>query len=102
MQGVSLSLQPQMGTEAEQPGYCRERLGKPFRRDVLVWQRWTVLDPIITVIVAVLIIRFALGILLPNINILIGRSADPVSYTHLRAHETRHDLVCRLLLEKKK
>src|SRR5665648_1234989 len=25
----------------------------------------------------------------------------PVSYTHLRAHETRHDLVCRLLLEQK-
>src|SRR5450756_2365200 len=25
-------------------------------------------------------------------------SIDPVSYTHLRAHETRHDLVCRLLL----
>src|SRR5665648_291301 len=24
------------------------------------------------------------------------------SHTHLRAHETRHDLVCRLLLEKKK
>src|SRR5450756_2425720 len=24
---------------------------------------------------------------------------DAVSYTHLRAHETRHDLVCRLLLE---
>ena len=29
-------------------------------------------------------------------------SAAAVSYTHLRAHETRHDLVCRLLLEKKK
>src|SRR5665648_1169353 len=29
-------------------------------------------------------------------------SIIPVSYTHLRAHETRHDLVCRLLLEKKK
>src|SRR5450759_5860110 len=29
-------------------------------------------------------------------------SAEAVSYTHLRAHETRHDLVCRLLLEKKK
>src|SRR5450756_2880677 len=28
--------------------------------------------------------------------------AIAVSYTHLRAHETRHDLVCRLLLEKKK
>src|SRR5450756_2885265 len=27
------------------------------------------------------------------------RRTPPVSYTHLRAHETRHDLVCRLLLE---
>ena len=26
-------------------------------------------------------------------------AADPVSYTHLRAHETLLDLVCRLLLE---
>src|SRR5450756_1800632 len=24
-----------------------------------------------------------------------GRSIRPVSYTHLRAHETRHDIVCR-------
>src|SRR5450759_704678 len=31
-----------------------------------------------------------------------ARGCPPVSYTHLRAHETRHDLVCRLLLEKKK
>src|SRR5450756_2901636 len=30
------------------------------------------------------------------------RDGEAVSYTHLRAHETRHDLVCRLLLEKKK
>ena len=29
-------------------------------------------------------------------------SADSVSYTHLRAHETGRNLVCRLLLEKKK
>src|SRR5450756_3052547 len=29
-------------------------------------------------------------------------TVEAVSYTHLRAHETRHDLVCRLLLEKKK
>ena len=28
--------------------------------------------------------------------------AKPVSYTHLRAHETGRNLVCRLLLEKKK
>src|SRR5660398_224020 len=27
---------------------------------------------------------------------------DPVSYTHLRAHQTKANLVCRLLLEKKK
>ena len=26
---------------------------------------------------------------------------NPVSYTHLRAHETPEHLVCRLLLEKK-
>ena len=29
------------------------------------------------------------------------RDRTPVSYTHLRAHETVLDLVCRLLLEKK-
>ena len=28
--------------------------------------------------------------------------SESVSYTHLRAHETVLDLVCRLLLEKKK
>src|SRR5450756_291340 len=27
----------------------------------------------------------------------LGNAQRPVSYTHLRAHETRHDLVCRLL-----
>src|SRR5665648_1232737 len=32
----------------------------------------------------------------------LGSGLIPVSYTHLRAHETRHDLVRRLLLEKKK
>ena len=31
----------------------------------------------------------------------IVQNVDPVSYTHLRAHETVLDLVCRLLLEKK-
>ena len=30
------------------------------------------------------------------------RTSDAVSYTHLRAHETVLDLVCRLLLKKKK
>ena len=31
-----------------------------------------------------------------------ARELGTVSYTHLRAHETVLDLVCRLLLEKKK
>ena len=31
-----------------------------------------------------------------------GHEVRPVSYTHLRAHETVLDLVCRLLLAKKK
>ena len=31
----------------------------------------------------------------------VGGGTNPVSYTHLRAHETVLDLVCRLLLEKK-
>src|SRR5450759_744778 len=35
-----------------------------------------------------LLIAFVIGI----------ATVAPVSYTHLRAHETRHDLVCRLLL----
>src|SRR5450759_6022396 len=38
---------------------------------------------------------------LPLLALLYARVAyriDAVSYTHLRAHETRHDLVCRLLL----
>ena len=33
---------------------------------------------------------------------LLALTANAVSYTHLRAHETVLDLVCRLLLEKKK
>ena len=39
-----------------------------------------------------------------NLSILdlIPAEDKPVSYTHLRAHETVLDLVCRLLLEKKK
>ena len=42
----------------------------------------------------VLVIQTAEFLLLPDI-------VQPVSYTHLRAHETVLDLVCRLLLEKK-
>ena len=37
----------------------------------------------------------------PEFTAFIAGCPQAVSYTHLRAHETRHDLVCRLLLEKK-
>ena len=37
-----------------------------------------------------------------EINANSGKIPIAVSYTHLRAHETVLDLVCRLLLEKKK
>ena len=38
----------------------------------------------------------------PGIHHVIARTLKAVSYTHLRAHETKANLVCRLLLEKKK
>ena len=38
----------------------------------------------------------------PGINGTPRAASGTVSYTHLRAHETVLDLVCRLLLEKKK
>src|SRR5678816_1960997 len=37
-------------------------------------------------------------VLAPNGTV--GSTTTPVSYTHLRAHETPEHLVCRLLLEK--
>ena len=40
--------------------------------------------------------------LMDLIGIDINFAVTPVSYTHLRAHETVLDIVCRLLLEKKK
>src|SRR5664280_3032446 len=41
------------------------------------------------------------GVLLPGVK-KPYHALKAVSYTHLRAHETVLDLVCRLLLEKKK
>src|SRR5678816_2955791 len=38
----------------------------------------------------------------PNLQPQFAHNIEPVSYTHLRAHETPEHLVCRLLLEKKK
>ena len=38
----------------------------------------------------------------PRLAVTAAAPQEPVSYTHLRAHETDSYLVCRLLLEKKK
>ena len=42
------------------------------------------------------------GTLNGAIRLIFSHNPKPVSYTHLRAHETGRNLVCRLLLEKKK
>mgnify|MGYP003381630302 CR=1 FL=1 len=44
----------------------------------------------------------AQGIQIQHLDLGGGLGVQSVSYTHLRAHETVLDLVCRLLLEKKK
>ena len=36
-----------------------------------------------------------------GVRVVMSASLEAVSYTHLRAHETVLDIVCRLLLEKK-
>ena len=59
--------------------------------------------PLLLVTVFLNIAGFSLILpLLPFYGNLFGASSfEAVSYTHLRAHETVLDLVCRLLLEKK-
>ena len=42
------------------------------------------------------------GVIVDAQLVLLRQGIGAVSYTHLRAHETVLDLVCRLLLEKKK
>ena len=56
---------------------------------------------LIELMIVVAIIGILAAIAIPNFLRYQAKSR-PVSYTHLRAHETVLDLVCRLLLEKKK
>ena len=55
----------------------------------------TVIEPFATPVAARHMIRVTVTAMMPA-------WPTSVSYTHLRAHETVLDLVCRLLLEKKK
>ena len=81
-----------------------------FINRILGWQRGgkIVFAIIIAItIVSLFIIIFfneyfsASQLITENIILYSLRNIMPVSYTHLRAHETVLDLVCRLLLEKK-
>ena len=70
----------------------RDLTGALFGRSLLTTHEWSVADLEALLAVAT---RFE------QIDRAGGRAHLPVSYTHLRAHETVLDLVCRLLLEKK-
>ena len=61
----------------------------------------SVLTNIAMTIVMDVVMAVGVGIVLFRMNSSLF-SLTPVSYTHLRAHETDSYLVCRLLLEKKK
>ena len=74
--------------------------------DLYVDCRMTALDPVGATLVGALgwkLVQEEILPRFPEVAAIGGMTMGAaVSYTHLRAHETRHDLVCRLLLEKKK
>ena len=47
-------------------------------------------------------LAIVIAIITASVVISLRATRGAVSYTHLRAHETVLDIVCRLLLEKKK
>ena len=70
---------------------------------LVVWwrertRRWVYF--LLATFVLAAILTWSAGQLFEVPDYLVG-CPSPVSYTHLRAHETVLDLVCRLLLEKK-
>ena len=69
-------------------------------RDILVRYKQTVLGVLWSIIRPLMTI-FVFTIIFGRLAKLPSDGVPSVSYTHLRAHETVLDLVCRLLLEKK-
>src|SRR5678809_1197204 len=66
----------------------------PIRCDI------TNAEDVVTLVDTIRILHNDLNIVMNNAGK--AYTYNPVSYTHLRAHETGRNLVCRLLLEKKK
>ena len=74
-----------------------EYLGQYMPGDVFpIYFEWEMFQ---RALIAALLISIVAGLFG---TFLMLRNLAPVSYTHLRAHETDSYLVCRLLLEKKK
>src|SRR5665648_1123174 len=81
---LSISLVPSSGRTASTSIGCDSTSPSEFVRSIVI-----------------LILHLPIIVHLPAYHIKSGgRCPVSVSYTHLRAHETRHDLVCRLLLAK--
>src|SRR5450756_3174810 len=79
--------------------FLRNRAGFLFvqRNDVLVQQAIVGGDllQVLTLTRATLSLTHLVRHFLQSSHAHFGMLDQPVSYTHLRAHETRHDLVCR-------
>ena len=63
------------------------------------WFTAAVISPLIILVTGTM---FFLLVVFEDAILTLYEGIIPVSYTHLRAHETVLDIVCRLLLEKKK
>ena len=73
---------------------ARVGTGERLARDgFLIKNRWFQIQHLADQVVLIEVVNYPFHI---------WERSSPVSYTHLRAHETVLDLVCRLLLEKKK
>src|SRR5665811_2568912 len=77
-----------------------------FLRNLLVWRKLAIpslVGNIAEPLMWLVAFGYGMGALVGKITVDgVPVPYIPVSYTHLRAHETVLDLVCRLLLDKKK
>src|SRR5660397_278416 len=87
----SLIIQVTYGCSHNSCDFCGTYLDKPFR-----------VRPFQEVVEDVRSLPDELKSTVTKVFLGDGDAVIPVSYTHLRAHETKANLVCRLLLEKKK
>ena len=75
--------------------YDAEDIGRRYSMTEDDWKALRAFETVLHAVAALRISTVVCGIVFA-VNVLI-----PVSYTHLRAHETVLDLVCRLLLAQK-